>query len=241
MPYHTWNSTFCFTQKYNLRLPFHTNHGKAENWASYHSVMPLVRSNCEKSTITCWQEQNFKIQSVIHTIAEMWQPQRAIHCFFAIHVWNDSIFQHWTIINWSWKCRGSCICLTQGFFFLCMKWKVPVYQKSYHANVLSLPCVEHLVIFHCHIQLPGFYFLKWHVEFKPVMKQFQTSAQLLCLWVQRCHVDNQKSKPLYVYFADVRWILWAYFSLKTGLSDLFLTCVFLRCIQDCSGSKYRRT
>lgn len=125
MPYHTWNSTFCFTQNYNLQLPFHTNHGKAENWASYHSVMPLVRSNCEKSTITCWPEQNFKIQSVIHTIAEMWQPQRAIHCFFAIHVWNDSIFQHWTIINWSWKCRGSCICLTHGFFFLCMKWKSP--------------------------------------------------------------------------------------------------------------------
>lgn len=42
---------------------------------------------------------------------------------------------------------------------------------NYHANVLPLPRVEHLAVFHRHVQLPRLRLLKWDIELEPVVRE----------------------------------------------------------------------
>lgn len=40
-------------------------------------------------------------------------------------------------------------------------------RVTHHADVFPLPGVEHLVVFHSHVQLPGLHLLQRHVKLEP--------------------------------------------------------------------------
>lgn len=48
---------------------------------------------------------------------------------------------------------------------------------THHANVFPLPGVEHLVVFHSHVQLPGSHLLQRHVKLKPSAQEAEADGQ----------------------------------------------------------------